>query len=49
MNAAMQDLIPFINSKTTPDWTKLVKKHGLHEDDIEPLKSIYANLQNKLR
>ncbi|NLO22934.1 MAG: hypothetical protein GX116_01170 [Fibrobacter sp.] len=47
MNAAMNDLLPFVNSDMNPDWSALAKKHGLDEGGIESIKSIYESVKNQ--
>ncbi len=47
INAAMSDLLPFINSDTNPDWDALAKKHGLDEGGIESVKNIYESVKKQ--
>ena len=48
-NAAMQDLLPYVNSGTEPDWLALGTKHALSVDRLESLKGMYGEFVKKLR
>jgi hypothetical protein len=45
INAALEDLLPYINSKTEPDWKAFAKEHGLEGETLESLKSFYTKYQ----
>jgi len=46
-NAAMQDLLPFVNSGTVPDWGSLASKHSLDGQNLEALKGLFAEIVKK--
>lgn len=48
-NAAMKDLIPFVNSGAVPDWTALAETYALPPDSLESLKGFYSQLVEKVR
>jgi len=43
--AALQDLVPFINSGNEPDWKALSEKHGLEYGTLESLKDFFHKHQ----
>jgi len=48
-NAAMKDLLPYVNSGTIPDWKKLAATHSLSNESLESLKDMYEQLRKKLQ
>ena len=48
-NAAMQDLLPYVNSTTVPDWSAFAIKHSLSANNLESLKDLYVKFSKKLR
>ena len=41
LDAALKELIPYINTHREPDWKAFAAKHGLGPDTIDSLKSFY--------